>query len=97
MNRRLRREAARASGPLSIHLLGGPMAGWLVKPQAPVLLPDWWESWPESIAERWWPGFYELLEEQHQARWVEYQREAPSSGHGAVPQLPEAGGEEGQV
>ncbi len=29
-----------------IRLVGGPMSGWLVPPDAPCLRPDWHETWP---------------------------------------------------
>lgn len=30
----------------SVLLVGGPMDGWIVAPDAPCLRPDWSETWP---------------------------------------------------
>lgn len=62
MNRRQRR-ALKATvvthpTPDSIVLRGGPMDGWVVKPDAPALQRDWWHTWPLSIRARFAPGRY---------------------------------------
>src|SRR6188768_2204967 len=36
--------------PGSVELIGGPMAGWVVRPAAPALRPDWYASFLESKA-----------------------------------------------
>lgn len=69
MNRRQRRALERqlagaASSlthavPASVALAGGPMDGWVVKPNAPVLRADWHTTWPASIAATNRPGRYD--------------------------------------
>lgn len=44
--------------PDSVVLAGGPMDGWVVKPDAPALRPDWHRTWPPTIAARHAPGHY---------------------------------------
>lgn len=66
MNRKLRRAVRAGVGTLvhpvpdAVLLAGGPMDGWVVKPGAPALREDWWESWPAGIAATWTPGRYVL-------------------------------------
>lgn len=45
------------------------MDGWLVKMDAPALDPDWYTTWPPSVAERTTPGRYDLDEG---AKWAEW-------------------------
>ncbi len=56
--------------PASVTLVGGPMNGWIVKPDAPSLAPDWCLSWPPSVAAKHKPGMY-VLEAPARARWDE--------------------------
>ena len=44
--------------PASVVLAGGPMDGWVVTPDAAALRPDWWRTWPRTIAARFKPGRY---------------------------------------
>lgn len=55
--------------PASVALIGGPMDGWVVKPNAPVLQPTWCLSWPASVATKHAPGQY-LPDGPGRARWV---------------------------
>jgi hypothetical protein len=45
-----------------VTLVGGPMAGWIVPPNAPALHPDWYRTWP--VLRRGW--FARLL---RRPRW----------------------------
>lgn len=80
-SRRLKRVAAKAlknaaTGkpgishpvPESVTLAGGPMDGWIVKPDAPALQPDWCLSWPASVAAKNAPGLY-VRSGPGRARW----------------------------
>jgi len=63
VNRAARRrlsEATRARLPKqdTVVLVGGPMAGVLVKAGAPVFRLDWWSLSPRSVKARWLPGRY---------------------------------------
>lgn len=53
--------------PESVTLLRGPMDGWVVKPDAPALRPDWYTTWPLSVAAKHKPGRYVL--DGTRARW----------------------------
>jgi hypothetical protein len=44
--------------PASVALEGGPMDGYVVKPDAPALRPDWFRTWPPTVAARFAPGAY---------------------------------------
>ena len=55
--------------PDSVALQGGPMAGWIVKPGAACLAPDWYRTWIPSIEARWAPGSYVLTAGGRRARW----------------------------
>lgn len=82
-DRRLKRVAAKAvrralaavpgslehPAPASVALAGGPMNGWVVKPDAPVLQPTWCLTWPASVAAKHAPGQY-LPDGPGRARWV---------------------------
>ena len=52
MNRQQRRAAERLGPTIApvdtgaVRLVGGPMDGWVVEPDAPCLRPDWHETWP---------------------------------------------------
>ena len=48
--RHMKRSAAKVPG--SIALRGGPMDGWVVKPGAPALQPDWRAKWIEEETRR---------------------------------------------
>lgn len=61
MSRAARREAERqvrrmkrtaSSDPDAVTLRGGPMDGWVVKPDAPALQPSWREEYLLSVARR---------------------------------------------
>lgn len=54
--------------PDSVVLRGGPMNNWIVKPDAPALQPDWYQSWPESVKGKHAPGRYVLVE-KGKAEW----------------------------
>lgn len=77
MNRHQRRALRAQAGSLaqpipdSVELIGGPMSGWVVKPDAPALRDDWWTTWPPSVAAAWAPGRYVAVEgpPPRQARW----------------------------
>ena len=73
LERRLRSATRNLAHPVpdSVSLLGGPMDGWVVKPDAPALRPDWAASWPPSVARRSRPGRYELEPDGKRARWHE--------------------------
>lgn len=63
--------------PTSFRLEGGPMDGWVVKPTAPALRPDWHTTWPDSVRSRWAAGTYVIADEDRgpgrvrsrRARW----------------------------
>lgn len=63
----LRTHSLKHPVPDSVTLLGGPMDGWVVKPDAPALLPDWYRTWPPDIAAANEPGRYVL--EGREATW----------------------------
>jgi hypothetical protein len=80
--RRLQRTAAKALAtsmangqplqhplPESVTLSGGPMNGWVVKPGAPALRPDWCLTWPKSVAAKHDPGQY-VADGPRRAKWV---------------------------
>jgi hypothetical protein len=52
-----------------IRLEGGPMDGWLVQDDAPALEPNWYETWPPSVAEENEPGSYVLSASGDKAVW----------------------------
>ncbi len=56
--RQLQRNALKHPIPASVALEGGPMDGWVVKPDAPALQPAWYRTWPPTVAERHEPGRY---------------------------------------
>lgn len=67
MNRKMRRELERLSrrqvvatsaGNSGVMLHGGPMDGYYVTADAPALHPDWYTTWPESVAAKNRPGRY---------------------------------------
>lgn len=62
LERRLKTDAKagalRHPTPDSVVLAGGPMDGWVVKPGAPALRPDWYRTWPPTVAARHAPGRY---------------------------------------
>jgi hypothetical protein len=58
LERQLRPASLAHPVPASVALVGGPMDGWVVKPDAPSLRPDWHTSWPASLATRFGPGHY---------------------------------------
>lgn len=81
MNRRARRAArkvdltaGRLEHPIpdSVTLRGGPMAGWIVSLEAPVLRPDWWSTVDPLISpeihRHFTPGRYERR--GREAFWV---------------------------
>lgn len=75
LERNMRRRAdpaLAASRPRSIVLRGGPMDGWVVKPKAPALHPDWHTTWNTKVAPSlsgWEPGRYVLDDAGTEARW----------------------------
>lgn len=74
LKRRVQRAVKKGDGvkhpvPDSVVLRGGPMDGWIVKPNAPALRADWHETWPEAVAAANTPGRYVLDEGGKQARW----------------------------
>lgn len=72
--RALKRVAAARPGslehpaPASVTLSGGPMDGWVVKPDAPALDPGWCLTWPPTSAAKHAPGQY-LPAGPGRARW----------------------------
>ena len=71
--RGVKREAHRHLGnlahpiPGSVALTGGPMHGWVVKPDAPALRPGWHATWPPTVTAE--PGRYVLDEAGRSASW----------------------------
>lgn len=67
--------AVRESSTPGVRLQGGPMDGWLVTADAPSLQPDWYTTWPDSVARENRPGHYELAKpmgvESGEAVWRE--------------------------
>lgn len=59
--RQVERNTLRHPVPASVSLRGGPMDGWVVKPGAPALRPDWYRTWPSRIAAAFAPGRYAAL------------------------------------
>lgn len=53
----------------TVTLRGGPMHGWIVKRDAPALRPDWWTTWPPSVAKENQPGYYRLTWTGDSAKW----------------------------
>jgi hypothetical protein len=45
------------------------MDGWVVRPAAPALGPEWWRTWPPTTARQWKPGRY--VRDGHSAEWTE--------------------------
>lgn len=45
------------------------MDGWVVKPGAPALQPEWYRTWPPATKREWAPGRYVL--EGQEATWRE--------------------------
>ena len=76
LNRAARRALGLRSRPKlpepTVRLVGGPMANWLVRTSAPVLRPDWWTTWPDSVERRWSPGRY--VADGDRAVWTEVER-----------------------
>lgn len=77
MNRSDRRALQRAIWnavvPGSVALIGGPMDGWAVEPDAPALRPDWHETWNVNVAPslaNWEPGRY-VQRDGNVAEWQE--------------------------
>jgi hypothetical protein len=62
------RPGVKHPAPDSVTLVGGPMDGWIVKPDAPALRPDWCTTWPDSVAAKNAPGLY-VAAGPGQARW----------------------------
>lgn len=58
--------AVSESGEQGIRLVGGPMDGWLVLPDAPAFERDWWQTLPDWAKE---PGYYELFPDSDAAQW----------------------------
>lgn len=59
--------------PDSVVLHGGPMDGWVVKPEADALRPDWYTTWNVNVAPSlagWEPGRYMLFDDGKVAEWV---------------------------
>jgi hypothetical protein len=59
--------------PDSVVLRGGPMDGWIVKPDAPALRADWHETWNVNVAPSlagWLPGRYVRAADGKTAAWV---------------------------
>lgn len=74
MNREQRRTMAKqlkARGRDVVVLRGGPMSGWNVASDAPVLQPSWASTWPPALAEAHLPGHYELRPSEALAVWRE--------------------------
>lgn len=74
--------AIRRKGIRGVRLHGGPMDGWLVKPDADVLAIDWHMTWPPSVADRFTPGRYELDASGKWATWAMSREDAtlPTDG-----------------
>lgn len=75
--------------PDSVALSGGPMDGWIVKPDAPALDPDWRAKWIEESAR----GAYERaqLKQPSPRSWADaveadrhFYREVARSEHGGA-------------
>lgn len=60
----------REDGKDGVRLNGGPMDGWLGREGAPSLAPDWYKTWPPSVANEHRPGRYELADSGAWAKWV---------------------------
>lgn len=68
---------ARAHAEIAIHragikgvrLHGGPMDGWLVKPDADVLELDWYMTCPPTVTDKFDPGRYDLDPSGKYAIW----------------------------
>jgi hypothetical protein len=59
--------------PDSVVLNGGPMDGWIVKPEADALRPDWHTTWNTNIAPslvNWVPGRYVRAADGKSATWA---------------------------
>jgi len=59
--------------PDSVVLRGGPMDGWIVKPDAAALHADWHETWDVNVAPSlagWQPGRYVLGASGKTAWWL---------------------------
>jgi len=59
--------------PNSVVLSGGPMDGWIVKPEADALRPDWYTTWNVNIAPslaNWQPGRYLRAADGKTAAWT---------------------------
>lgn len=54
--------------PSALGLEGGPMNGWVVKPDAPALRADWHRTWPLGVARQWQPGRY--VRDGQRAQWT---------------------------
>ena len=71
-------ENLRASTEAQVHLSdepgvrlhGCPMDGWLVTRDAPALEPDWYKTWPVSVADKLPRGRYRVGESGTSAEWV---------------------------
>ena len=74
--RRTTEEYVGRSGKPGVRLHGGPQDGWLVLPDAPNLRPDWYRTWPESIAAVFRPGRYVVGTDGVDAVWVSLDDEA---------------------
>jgi hypothetical protein len=59
-----------AEGEEGVRLGGGPMDGYLVRADAPVLGPDWYRTWPPRLAARNRPGRYLLSADRRRAQWA---------------------------
>lgn len=67
--------------PDSVVLDGGPMAGWIVRPEAPALRPDWHTTWSVNVAPvlaGWQPGRYVLGADGKRAAWQGEKLTAPT-------------------
>ena len=78
-------EHIRKSGRAGVRLHGGPQDEWLVFPDAPNLRPDWYTTWPESIAAAFRPGRYVVGSDGTDAVWVTNDTEASSGDSSGKP------------
>lgn len=53
----------------AVQLKGGPMNGWIVKADAPALQPEWYDSSPKWMRNKWAPGRYVRKGRETFATW----------------------------
>lgn len=70
LNRAMRRLLGLRTTPETVRLIGGPMDGWLVTPDAPSLRRDWWFTLPPTIGALW-PSYGCYVRTGDSARWTE--------------------------